>query len=245
MIRREGGLVPVDWETALKAVLSGLRKAAPLGGILSGRSTNEEAFLFARLLRRLSDDARLEVWYRERGLTPVERILKSPDRSANFRGAREMGVSSGGGLESLIASIASADVRGAYIVGEDLLSEWPDARAALENLAFLVVQESRMTPTAELAHVLLPATHFGEKDGTYTNRKGRVQRLRMALVPPENAMQDWEIFARLLEGLGDPMPVASPAEIFEEIAREIPGYDGLNYDDVGLRGAQTGAPNPK
>jgi predicted molibdopterin-dependent oxidoreductase YjgC len=41
------------------------------------------------------------------------------------------------------------------------------------------------------------------------------------------------------------MPVASPAEIFEEIAREIPGYDGLNYDDVGLRGAQTGAPNPK
>ena len=243
LVRREGGLAPVDWETALKAALSGLREAGPLAGVLSGRNTNEEAFLFARLLRKLSPSAALEVFYRERELTPVEKILKSPDRSPNFRGAREMGVVSNGDLGSLIDAMGGGTLRGAYVVGEDLLSEWPEPgaiRAALERLSFLVVQDSHWTPTAKLAHVVLPATHFAEKEGTYTNRKGRVQRLRVALVPPEGAMQDWEIFARLLAALGDSGAAASPGEIFARITREISRYQGLRYEDIGLEGVEPG-----
>jgi hypothetical protein len=100
MIRQEGGLVPTTWDKALGAVLNGLRGAMPLAGILSGRNTNEEAFLFAKLMKRLSQDCALEVFYQERELTEVQKILMSPDRSPNFRGAREMGVSSNGGFEA-------------------------------------------------------------------------------------------------------------------------------------------------
>ena len=60
-----------------------------------------------------------------------------------------------------------------------------------------------MTETVKLAHVVLPATHFGEKEGTYTNRQGRLQKLNAALIPPEGALQDSEIFTRLLDLAGE------------------------------------------
>ena len=60
-----------------------------------------------------------------------------------------------------------------------------------------------MTETAKLAHVVLPATHFGEKEGTYTNRQGRLQKLNAALIAPEGALQDSEIFMRLLDLAGE------------------------------------------
>ena len=106
LIRQEGGLVPTTWEVALQAVYHGLRFGAAAGGILSGRNTNEEAYLFAKLVQKLSARLSLEVFYQERELTEVQKILMSPDRSPNFRGARDMGVSSNGGFEALDAELA-------------------------------------------------------------------------------------------------------------------------------------------
>ena len=244
MIRQEGGLVPVSWEVALQAVFSGLSSAKPLATILSGRNTNEEAYLFAKLARRLAPDAALEVVYQERELTPVQRILMSPDRSPNFRGARDMGVSGNGGYEALLGRLGSGAFSGAYVVGEDLLAGAPEpdkVRAALDKLRFLVVQDTQMTETAKVAHVVLPATHFGEKDGTYTNRKGRVQRLNAAIIPPDGAMQDSEIFARLLHLAGDENRYSNLREIFQALAQEIDSYRGLDFDAVGDQGIDVGA----
>jgi len=220
-----------------------LRGATPLAGVLSGRSTNEEAFLFAKLMKKLSPDSALEVFYRERELTEVQKILMSPDRSPNFRGAREMGVSSNGGFETLMGKIFESHFSGAYIVGEDLLAIDNDKermRQALQKLSFLVVQDIRMTDTAQLAHVVLPSTHFGEKEGTYTNRNGRVQKLNAATIAPEGALQDSEIFIRLLDLAGNRVPYATPAEIFDALANEVPAYHGLDYATIGAQGAQLG-----
>jgi len=240
LMRQEGGLVAATWEEALQAVGAGLQSAGSLAGILSGRNTNEEAYLFARLARRISPDAVLEVFYQERPLTEVEKILKSPDRSPNFRGAREMGVGDGG-FDRVMQRLLAGEFASAYVVGEDLVqaSAQPDRiRAALEKLSFLVVQDSRMTETAKLAHVVLPATHFGEKEGTYTNRKGRVQKLNAALVAPPGALQDWEIFLRLLDIAGERLTCAAPAEIFAALSREIPAYGGLDYEKIGDQGME-------
>ena len=236
MIRQEGGLVAVDWDTALQAVASGLAANGPAAAVLSGRNTNEEAFLFGRTMKKLSPGAAIEVFYRERELTEVEKVLMSPDRSPNFRGARHMGVGSEAGIEPLLKKIIEGRFRSAYIVGEDLAS-LPDLgenlKSALAKLSFLVVQDTRMTPTAALAHVVLPSTHFGEKDGTYTNRRGRVQKLNAAIVPPVGALQDWEIFSRLL---GE--HYASPEEIFLAAARAVSVYGGLDYEKIGPLGAE-------
>ena len=243
MIRQEGGLVPTTWDRALEAVLTGLHGAAPLAGILSGRNTNEESFLFAKLMKTLSQDAALEVYYRERELTEVQKILMSPDRSPNFRGARAMGVSSNGGFEPLIHKLKQGYFSGAYVVGEDLIpfDDDPDeVRQALRKLSFLVVQDIRLSETAQLAHVVLPSTHFGEKEGTYTNRKGRVQKLNGATIAPDGAMPDWEIFVRLLDAAGEKVSFSTPSEVFDALAQEVPAYRGLNYSVIGAQGAQLG-----
>ncbi len=242
MLRQEGGLVPTTWEKALQAVYTGLGSAKPLAAILSGRNTNEEAFLFAKMIKQFSAEAALEVFYQERALTVTQKILMSPDRSPNFRGAREMGVGShSGGFNALMQKLVAGSFATAFVVGEDLVGANGDSekiRGALEKLAFLVVQDTRMTETAKLAHVVLPAAHFGEKEGTYTNRAGRVQRLNAALIAPEGALLDSEIFLRLLDGAGAAPAYASPAEIFAAITREVAAYQGLNYDSIGALGTE-------
>lgn len=242
MIRQEGGLVPVSWEEAIKAVAAGLRAHAPMAAILSGRNTNEEAYLFARAAKRLNADAMLEVVYQERELTEVQKILLSPDRSPNFRGARDMGVQSGGGYDGLLQKLAAGDFAAAYIVGEDVLTGGADSlRSGLQNLSFLVVQDAYMSDTAKLAHVVLPATHFAEKEGTYTNRKGRLQKLNAALIPPEEVPQDSEIFIRLLEAAGDSVSFESARDIFNEIAQAIPAYRDLQFDAIDALGVELGS----
>jgi NADH-quinone oxidoreductase subunit G len=244
LIRQEGGLVPTTWEHALQAVYAGLKSAGPLAGILSGRNTNEEAYLFAKFARRISADCALEVFYQERELTEIQKILMSPDRSPNFRGAREMGVSSNGGFAALMQKLVAGNFSAAYVVGEELFEAGDEREkigAALQKLSFLVVQDTRLTETAKLAHVVLPATHFGEKEGTYTNRKGRVQKLNAAVIPPEGALQDCEIFLRLLNAAGEPGSYASVAEIFAALAWDIPTYKGLDYDSIGDQGIELGS----
>jgi NADH-quinone oxidoreductase subunit G len=244
MIRQEGGLAPASWEAALQAVFSGLSAAKPLAAILSGRNTNEEAYLFAKLVRRLAADAALEVFYQERELTAVQKILMSPDRSPNFRGARDMGVSSNGGYDGLLGKLSAGQFSVAYVVGEDLLGSAPEPdklRNALAKLPFLVVQDTRMTETAKLAHVVLPSTHFGEKEGTYTNRRGRVQKLNAALIPPEVAWQDSEIFIRLLDLAGERNGYSNPREIFQALAQEFAPYRGMDFESIGDQGSEVEA----
>jgi len=244
MIRQEGGLVPTTWENALQAVHKGLALTKPLAAILSGRNTNEEAYLFAKLVKKISPDSALEVFYQERVLTEVQKILMSPDRSPNFRGARDMGVTSNGGFGQLMQKLGAGSFSAAYVVGEDLITtaaEPERVRAALQKLSFLVVQDTRLSDSARLAHVVLPSTHFGEKEGTYTNRKGRVQKLNAALIPPEGALQDYDIFVRLLEAAGETNGYATSEEIFTILAEEIPSYNGLDYESIGDQGIGLGS----
>jgi len=195
-------------------------------------------------VRQLSSYSSMEVFYQERQLTEVQKILMSPDRSPNFRGARDMGVISSGGFAGLMQELSSNNFSSAYIVGEDLLGANGDndkIRGALQKLSFLVVQDTKLTETAKLAHVVLPAAHFGEKEGTYTNRQGRVQKLNAAVIAPEGVRQDSEIFLRLLAGAGQQLDYAAPSDIFAALTKEVIAYSGLNYDSIGEQGCELGS----
>ncbi len=242
LIRQEDGeLASTDWDTAIQATYRGLTGARTLAGLISGRNTNEEAFLWAKFMKSASPQAVLEVFYRERELTEVEKILKSPDRSPNFRGVKEMGIISDGGMEQWREELLQGNFGAAYLIGEDVVSSFPEAdktQRAIKGLSFLVVQDTHMTPTARLAHVVLPGTNFAEKDGTYTNRKGRVQRLRPALVTPPGARTDHEIFNLLLAQGGYNSAGQAPEQIFQQLTKEIAGYQDMSYGRIGGSGAQ-------
>ena len=86
-----------------------------------------------------------------------------------------------------------------------------------------------------LADVVLPATSFAEKDGTFTNTERRVQRVRAAVPPPGEAREDWAIVADLALGLGAPAEqwaYRDPADIMTEINELTPSYGGITYGRI-------------
>jgi len=150
----------------------------------------------------------------------------------------------------MIKSALEGKLKGLYIMGENPMLSDPDilhTGEALKKLKFLVVQDIFLTETACMADVVLPATTFAEKDGTFTNTERRIQRLRKAIDPVGESLPDWMILCKLSSLMGYPMNYQSPAEIMEEIAELTPIYGGISYERLGRQGLQwpcTGEEHP-
>ncbi|HIE17905.1 MAG TPA: formate dehydrogenase subunit alpha, partial [Dehalococcoidia bacterium] len=130
-------------------------------------------------------------------------------------------------------------IKAMYILGENPAVSFPNLtliRQALESLDFLVVQDIFLTETAKLADVVLPATSFAEKEGTFTSFDGTVQRLRKALEPFGESLPDWEIILRVAEKMGSPMPYSTPGEVMEEISELVPSYQGASPGELERKG---------
>ena len=135
----------------------------------------------------------------------------------------------GDGLSALemVEGAAGGKLKAMYIVGENPVASFPGparTEEALGSLEFLVVQDLFLSETAKLASVVLPAASFAEKEGTFTNFEGRVQRLNRAIESPGEALADWEIILKLAEKMGKPLPYASPSEVMDEIRETVPAY---------------------
>jgi formate dehydrogenase (NADP+) alpha subunit len=122
-------------------------------------------------------------------------------------------------------------LKGFYIMGENPMMSDPNidhVRVGLKKLDFLLVQDIFMTPTAELAHVVLPAASFAEKDGSFTNTERRVQLIQPAIVPLGNSRIDYRIIGEIAHRCGyDGLTYNSAEEIAEEISRLTPIYGGI------------------
>jgi formate dehydrogenase alpha subunit len=97
----------------------------------------------------------------------------------------------------------------------------------LDRLELLVVQDPFLTDTARMAHVVLPACTFAEKDGTFTNLEGRVLRVREAIDPIGESLPDWHIMTALANALGCQWEYESSNDIQAEIMKLLPGYYNL------------------
>jgi formate dehydrogenase major subunit len=107
------------------------------------------------------------------------------------------------------------------------------------------VQDIFLTETAEFADVVLPATSFLEKDGTYTNTDRRVQIGRKVLDPPGQARVDWEVICAIGNRIGLDMSYESPREVFDEMVALSPAYANLSYDNLGAVGKLYPNPDPE
>ncbi|HZE00723.1 MAG TPA: formate dehydrogenase subunit alpha [Pseudonocardiaceae bacterium] len=142
-------------------------------------------------------------------------------------------------VTEIIGSALAGGVRGMYMLGENPFLSDPNinkVRKALSALEFLVVQDIFLTETAEFADVVLPASSYLEKDGTFTNTDRRVQLGRRVLEPPGQARVDWEILQDLAQRLGLDWHYSGPREVFDEMVSLMPNYANLSYDNLGDTG---------
>ena len=122
-----------------------------------------------------------------------------------------------------------------YIVGGDPMMVVPDVnnlKEALEKANFIVVEDIFPTEISKLAHVVLPAATWVEREATHTWIDRRVQKINKLVDPPGEAKPDWQIICQLAERMGhkDKFNFASSGEIFEEIRSCVPQYKGINYE---------------
>ncbi len=135
-------------------------------------------------------------------------------------------------MTGMVPVIPEGKIKALYIVGENPVVSDPDSDhlvKAFQQLDFLVVQDIFLTETARLADVVLPATTFAEKEGTFSNTERRVARVRQAIPPIGDSRPDWQIIAELSRRLGYAMDYADPEAIFEEIRQVTPSYAGITY----------------
>ncbi|MGD9725680.1 MAG: NADH-quinone oxidoreductase subunit NuoG [Nitrospiraceae bacterium] len=158
-------------------------------------------------------------------------VTESADQAARERLSQlwheDLPQQPGASLIEMLQLARDGRLKAMFVVGENPIGTLPPAahsRDALAALDLLVVQELFPTETTELAHVVLPASSYAEKNGTFTNSEGHVQTVRQAIDPVGESRPDWEIESALSILLGYPLEYGSAREILKEIRDVIPGY---------------------
>jgi NADH-quinone oxidoreductase chain G len=167
--------------------------------------------------------------------------LQIPAEYSNTYGSYHMGIKpdeKGAGIHGMLYNRDST-LNALYVMGEDLTVTFPDRSRIIEvlkSIDFLVVQDIAMTETAKLAHVVLPASGWAEKDGTFTNMEGKVQRVRKIVEPASQSMPDWQILRNLSLSMGRDLGIRNLANIEGEtkniFPKESPSSDKKTFHPV-------------
>ena len=195
-----------------------------------GTSMHQEVEVAARILRDRSD---------------AKLLMLVPN--ANTQGAIDMGLTphvsaghikaaNGPDARKILMDAAEGKIKFLWLMGADLLSDFPDAslaKNALKSGTFVVVSELFPTDTARSASVVLPARSFAEKEGSFTNLERRIQKVNPAVSAPGVALADWQIFDQVAERLGSGKGWASSDEVAAEIAQSVPTHADFTWDSLG------------
>ena len=181
------------------------------------------------------------------GYQPVT-VGEANRKFADAWGVDELPTKIGLTILEMMQGIDNDEVKALWIMGENPVVSDPDANhvvKTLEKLELLIVQDIFLTPTAKLAHVVLPGVSFAEKDGTFVNTERRVMRVRKAIDPIGDARQDWQIIQDISNRFGYAMAYNSPEDIFNEITKLTPSYGGMTYERLEGQGLQWPCPTPE
>jgi formate dehydrogenase major subunit len=177
-------------------------------------------------------------------LYPDYRSVEAVDARALFETFWGMPLDPRRGLTvvEIMHAIQAGVIRGMYIEGENPAMSDPDLNHARESLAaldHLVVQDLFLTETAFHADVILPASAFAEKAGTFTSTDRRVQMARPVVPPPGDARQDWWIIQEIARRMGLDWRYEGPADVFAEMARVMPSLNHIDWARLEREGAVT------
>lgn len=267
IIRKDGVSVEVGWDEAIAKVASELKsfKKNEIAGIGSPFATNEDNYLFVRLMRHLGVT---NVDMREYSVPGSEdNILIRADKSPNRLGAREVGVKPGANglaIEGIIKGIQAGTIRALYCLDDHLAMD-PALAEVLSKLHFLVVHATNENELTALADVVLSASTHAEKHGTFTNFQGQVQRIRPAVGTIEqdraldglamsrldkfgaqndrwmkgarrDARPTWRITMSVANALGAKWKYSTAEDVFNEIVSVIESFRGMSYMRIGPGG---------
>ena len=240
------------WEQALSAIstaLAGLVKdqdgerngaGARIGVIASAQLTNEELFLIREIFEGALG-AQVSASVPEQPGSSDDFLIKG-DKNPNTLGATLLGLAGPDARDArqILDEALAGNLDVLWVVGRDLVELFGEenVRELRERVGLFVFSGTNENPTVPLAHWVLPSAAYVEKDGTFVNCHGRVQRIGRAFPPLQDSREDWRILLELAGKLGLPLDWREPREIFLGLAEAAPPFAGLTYETIGDQGVE-------
>ncbi|HPI36896.1 MAG TPA: molybdopterin-dependent oxidoreductase [Ignavibacteriaceae bacterium] len=269
-IKREGELTRVGWDEAFAYSVSELKgfNKDEVAFIASSFSTCEDNYLLSRFAKSVLGTKNIAV---PEHIIPGsgDNILIREEKSPNYYGAVLTGLidKNSKDINTILQKIEDGKIKALYVVEENIVALYPEYKSAFDKLELLVVHSTNRNETTALADILFPASAYAEKNGTWINFEGRIQRIRPAVatldsdrtldgmelsrldkfgtsydrwgnIKKVDARSTWRIFGGLFSALGNKLKFNSADEVFEEMSRTIPELKNIDYDEIGEQGIQ-------
>ncbi|MDD8017413.1 MAG: 2Fe-2S iron-sulfur cluster-binding protein [Bacteroidota bacterium] len=267
-IRKDGVLVEVGWDEAIAKVASELKSfnRSEIAVLGSAMASNEDNYIFAKFAKEVLGTRNID--FARHHVGADDNVLIRADKTPNASGAEEVGVAphdGGMSFEQIISAIKAGKIKALYSL-EDDLATIPGVAEALDQLEFFAVHATNHCKTTEHADVILAASTYAEKNGTWTNFQHRVQRIRPAVTtleqdraldnfkmsrwdkfaahndkwgkgPRRDSRPSWKIVASVAGALGAKFKYNNADDVFNEICQKVESFKGLSYLKVGMKGA--------
>ncbi|HOJ07748.1 MAG: molybdopterin-dependent oxidoreductase [Ignavibacteriota bacterium] len=277
-IRVEGNLVRVGWDEAYAEAASRLKgfskdEIAVLG---SAFATVEDNYAAAKFAKSVLGTGNLDF---VKHVDPAfgDDILRKNDITPNSFGAELAGVKpskNGNDFNGIIKGIKEGKIKALYILEDDIIAANTELESVFAKLDLLIAHATNFNKTTVLADIVFPASTYAEKNGTFVNFSGRVQRIRPAVATLDvdralegmsmsrwdkfgtkfdrwaqgkhfDARASWKILVGLASALGQKMKYGMAEEVFLDLAANIEAFNGLDYDTLGEFGVQLNNLNSK
>ena len=233
------------WEQALTTISTAL-KGARIGVIASAQLTNEELFLIREIFQG-GLGAKVSASVPSKPGSSDDFLIKA-DKNPNTLGATLLGLAGPNALDAgkIVEEALAGNLDTVWVMGHDMVELYGEdkVRELSKKVGLFVFSGTNENRTVPFAHWVLPAAAYVEKDGTFVNCHGRIQRIGQAFPPFKDSREDWRILLELAGKLGVPANYRGLKEIFNALARALPPFEGLSYETIGTQGADVGKVAP-
>ena len=270
-LRKDGQLVEISWdeavnEAALKLKSFNKEQIAVIG---SPFATCEDNFITNKFARTVLGTGNLDFIHH---LDPsfADDILRTEDITPNSLGAELVGVQpskSGMDIHGILSAIKEKKIKALYLIEDDVVEAYPEFENAIAGLDLLIIHSTNHNKSTALADIIFPAATFAEKNGTFVNVSGMVQRIHPAVSVVEqdraldgmsvsrldkfgtkydrwasgkkiNSLPTWKILISVSKAIGSKLKFNIVEEVFAEMANSIDAFKGLDYDVLGESGSK-------
>ncbi len=243
LAKHNGEFKELNWDDALQGVSGIINTALENGKAVrilgSAQMTNEDLYALKRFGNEVLETHDIPVTVKPLEKPYSDDFLIREDKYPNTRGAALLGFDTEpAATEKLLTACRNGDVHTLIIFHHDLFKGFAEdeVKAALSKVDSVIFVGSNMNPTAELATYVLPACTWAEKDGTFTNYAGRVQKINAAIEPLEGSLPEWKILRRLAKRLDYAFAYFEAEDVFRDIVKKVPAFAGMSYRALGDRG---------
>jgi len=267
--RKDGKLIQIGWDEALANCASEIKNISnkQIAFIGSAFASCEDNYLLSKFAKGIIGTKNID-FVRHTDKNFGDDLLRKNDITPNTMGAELAGVTPAqGGMnyDSIIKGIENFKIKALFVMEEDLLIVNPELEKSISDLELLVVLTSNFNKTTKFADYVFPAATYVEKNGTFVNFEGRIQRIKPSIETADldraldgmemsrldkfgtkfdrwakgnkrDARASWKIISGLSILFEKKLKYKMAENVFDEISKKVEAFSGLDYDVIGNKG---------